>query len=258
MITVVTVVYNGARSIEQCLASVAAQTVRPLQHLIVDGASQDGTPELVARTGSAHVTLLSEPDQGLYDALNKGVARARHDIVGLLHADDTFADNQVLADVACAFDSDPELDGVYGDLVFVSKTNPGLVRRYWRSGAPGRFDRGWMPPHPALFLRRRVYTHARPFRLDLDIAADYEFMLRALYLQRAKLAYIPRVLTRMQLGGKSTHPTNLVRKSLQDCKAWTMNGRPIQAPIAVACKNLRKLGQFFLRPEESKAEPPSL
>lgn len=251
MITVITAVYNGVASIAECLESVAKQDLSEVEQLVLDARSTDGTTELVRAKAGPHVRHVCERDRGLYDALNKGIALAKHDVIGLLHADDVYADAQVLSRVAYAFRADPTLEGVYGDLVYVSAQNPSNVVRYWRAGEyrRGMFFRGWMPPHPTLFLRRSVYDRVGGFRTDLNIAADYEFVLRALHIHGVKVAYVPEVFTRMRLGGMSNRSLeNVVRKTRQDLRAWKLNGQAAWGVGAVALKNVTKLPQFVLRP----------
>lgn len=252
MISVITAVYNRADSIADCMASFASQTYPDKEQLVIDGASTDNTVEVVKQHLSPQVRLNSEPDSGIYDALNKGVRLAKSDIIGFLHSDDMFGGPDVLARVAAEFDKDPELEGVYGDLVYVAADDPSKTIRYWKSGhyAPGHFLLGWMPPHPTLFLRKSVYERVGEFRTDFDIAADYEFTLRALHVHRMRVKYIPEVFTRMRLGGMSNRSLgNLVRKTRQDLKAWQLNGMGHLGPSAVLLKNVTKLPQFFVRPE---------
>ncbi len=206
MITVVTAVRNAIRVIDECLDVVARQDLPDVEQLVLDANSTDGTSERIRTRNDAHVRHICEADGGIYDALNKGVRLARHDIVGFLHADDTFASHHTLARIAEVFAKQPEVDGVYGDLVYVQSRAPDVIVRYWQAGKyeHGCFNRGWMPPHPTLFLRRSVYERVGPFRTDIRIAADYEFTLRALHLNRISVAYIPEVITRMRLGVSAT------------------------------------------------------
>lgn len=252
MITVVTAVYNGVASIADCLESVASQGLAGVEQLVLDAQSTDGTTELVRAKAGPHVRHVCERDRGLYDALNKGIALAQNEVIGLLHADDVYADPHVLSRVAYAFRADPTLEGVYGDLVYVSANDPNQIVRYWRAGEyrRGMFFRGWMPPHPTLFLRRSVYERVGGFRIDLNIAADYEFVLRALHIHDVKVAYVPEVFTRMRLGGMSNRSLkNVVRKTQQDLRAWQINGQAAWGLGAVALKNVTKLPQFVQRPK---------
>jgi len=191
--------------------------------------------------------LVSEPDNGIYDALNKGLARASGEIVGVMHSDDFFADEQVLAHVAAAF-ADPSVDAVYGDLDYVAKADTGRVIRHWQSGeySAARLAWGWMPPHPALFLRRTVIEQWGGYDTRFRIAADYDAILRYFGKGNIRAAYIPRVLVKMRLGGESNRSlARIWRKSYEDYQALRRNG--VGGLGALAWKNLSKLRQFFQR-----------
>jgi len=246
-ISIVTAAFNCASVVADCLASVAGQSHADLQHVVIDGASTDGTLDVLQAHRDAIAVLVSEPDGGIYDALNKGIARTSGEVVGLLHADDIYADNEVLARVAEAF-ANPEVDAVYGDLVYVSKSDPNRVIRVWRAGAfsPMRLRWGWMPPHPTLFLRRSLYERFGVFNTRYRIAADYDLMLRMLSQLSGKVVYLPEVLVRMRMGGVSNRSlSNIVRKSWEDYQALRAN--QIGGLEALAWKNLSKLPQFFRR-----------
>ncbi len=247
-ITVVTATYNCASTIGACLRSVAGQTHPDTEHIVVDGASRDGTVDVLHRHSGQLSRIISEPDKGIYDALNKGVANASGDIVGFLHADDLYADNKVLEDVAVAFQN-PEVDAVYGDLTYVQKADTDKVVRYWRSSPFMRSSlaRGWMPPHPTLYLRRGVYERFGGFDLSYRIAADYDFMLRVLGAINGKIIYLPRVLVKMRLGGESNRSIrNVIRKSAEDLRALRSNG--VGGLASLVLKNGTKFVQFVRRP----------
>lgn len=189
--------------------------------------------------------LISEPDRGTYDALNKGIARASGEVIGFLHADDGYADAEVLARIAAAF-ADPAVDAVYGDLVYVSQADTDHVIRYWRAGEyrPARLHWGWMPPHPTLYLRRALYERHGVFDLRYRIAADYDLMLRVLSRLTGRIVYLPQVLVRMRLGGISNRSwRHILRKSTEDYRALRAN--QIGGLGALAWKNLSKAPQFF-------------
>lgn len=204
-ITVVTAVYNAAATIGDALDSVAAQTHPAVEHVVVDGGSDDGTLAAIERRLGRVASFVSEPDRGIYDALNKGIARATGDVVGFLHADDVFARPDALALVAEAF-ADPSVDGVYADVEFVRPQAPDrVVRRYSsRRFAPELVAWGWMPAHPTLYLRRRVYEELGPFRTDYRIAGDFEFILRLFLRSPFRCRYLDATLVRMRTGGLST------------------------------------------------------
>ncbi len=246
-ISVITVVRNNRDTIAQALDSVLAQTHPEVELVVIDGASTDGTGAVLARYADRLAVLVSEPDLGIYDALNKGIARATGDVIGFLHADDLLADRNVLATIAAAF-SNSAVDGIYGDLLYVSKRNPQLVLRYWRSCeyAPSLLAKGWMPAHPTLYLRRQVYQQFGGFDISLRIAADYDFMLRILKVNTLHLSYLPRVLVKMRLGGASNRSiANLWRKSREDLQVLRRN--QVGGIFTLLLKNCSKLPQFFAR-----------
>lgn len=245
-ISVVTASFNSAATIADTLQSVQSQVGVDVEHLVIDGGSRDGTQEIVGRF--RHVAaLVSEPDQGIYDALNKGIARASGDVIGFLHTDDVYAGPWVLQAVAEAFEQ-PGVEAVYGDLVYVRKAHLGQVVRTWRAGefTPARLRRGWMPPHPTLYVRREIYRRLGGFDTTLRIAADYESVLRIFTGLEGRAAYLPRVLVRMRMGGASNRSLgNIVRKSAEDLQAVRRHG--VGGAWTVLSKNLGKLGQFWPR-----------
>jgi len=244
-ISIITAVYNRAETIGHALASVQGQTWPYVEHVVIDGASNDGTVAVLDAQRDRIAVLISEPDSGIYDALNKGLLRASGDIVGLMHSDDFYSNERVLERVAQAF-ADPAVDGVYGDLDYVSKDDPSRIIRHWQSGS---YDRrrlawGWMPPHPTLFLRRSVVKKWGGYDTSFQIAADYDAMLRYLGRGGISLEYIPEVLVKMRLGGESNRSwPQIVRKSREDYQALRKN--QVGGLGTLVWKNLRKLPQFF-------------
>ena len=221
------------------------QTWQEVEHIVVDGASTDGTVQVLQSCMNDRVVLVSEPDNGIYDALNKGMARATGDVVGFMHSDDFFADDHVLARVAAAF-SDPEVDAVYGDLDYVAKEDTSHIIRHWRSGEylPAKLARGWMPPHPTLYLRRSVIDRWGGYDARYQIAADYDAILRYFGQGQIRAAYIPHVLVKMRVGGESNRSLAKVwLKTREDYAALRRNG--VGGVGALIWKNVGKLGQFF-------------
>ncbi len=244
-ISVITVVFNNRESIAAALDSVLAQANVDYELVVIDGGSTDGTLEVLNRYTERIAVLVSEPDRGIYDALNKGIQRASGDVVGFLHSDDLFADTGVLSRLANIF-ADRSMDAVYGDLVYVRKVNPDQVVRYWRAGdfSRSRLGWGWMPPHPTFYVRRSVYRQIGLFDTTFRIAADYDFILRLLSRKGVKVRYIPEVLVKMRVGGASNRSLrNIVRKSSEDLRALRRNG--VGGVGALMWKNLSKLPQFL-------------
>ncbi len=246
-ISVVTAVYNNASTIAQALESALSQRYTHVELIVVDGGSTDGTQDVIARYRDQIAIHVSEKDGGIYDALNKGVRLATGDVVGFLHSDDLFADTECLSRVAMAM-SDPSVDACYADLNYVRKDAPSEVVRAWKSGVftSSKVRRGWMPPHPTLYVRRPIYEGLGGFDITYRIAADYDWMLR-LMGQRINMLYIPHVHVLMRVGGASNRSLkNIIRKSREDFRALRTNGFSVfAASIALAGKNLGKLPQFL-------------
>ncbi|NKI36444.1 glycosyltransferase [Wenzhouxiangella sp. XN79A] len=249
-ISVITATYNVAGTVQDCLDSVRGQGHGNVEHVVVDGASSDGTVELLEGHRDRIDRFVSEPDRGIYDALNKGVAMASGDVVGFLHADDVFSGSSVLSRVAGAF-ADDAVGAVYGDLQYVKSDDIGGVIRHWRSGefVPARLRWGWMPPHPTLYVRRSWYERLGGFDLGYSIAADYQWMLRLLSQDDLRVAYIPEVLVKMRVGGASNRSLkNIVRKSREDLRAMRETGVGALGGVgALVWKNVSKVGQFVKR-----------
>jgi glycosyltransferase involved in cell wall biosynthesis len=244
-ISVITPTRNSAATIRDTLGSILAQKHPEIEHLVIDGQSTDGTVDIVRRH-SPFTHCVSEPDTGMYDAINKGIRLARGEVVGVLNADDSYYDESALARVADVFQRE-QCDAVYGDLIYADARDPTIVRRYWRAGAykPGAFKWGWMPPHPTFFLKRSLYEKHGVYHLEFKMAADYELMLRYIHKHRIAPAYIPAVLVKMRTGGVSNRSwANRLQANADDRKAWTLNGlRPYW--FTCSLKPMRKLAQFI-------------
>jgi len=247
-ISIITAVLNSAETVGQCLESLQRQNIA-VEHIVVDGGSSDGTTEIVKGYANNGTRLICEPDNGMYDALNKGIAHATSEIVGVLHADDVLDNDQILTRISGVFD-DPAVDACYGDLVYVDRFDTERVFRYWRAGPyeAKKFYLGWMPPHPTFFVRKRIYEQYGTFNTELGTAADYELMLRFLLKFGISVRYLPETVTRMRIGGQSNLSlTNRLKANYYDRRAWRVNGlRPY--PWTLFFKPARKVGQYFLRP----------
>ena len=249
-VSIITAVFNSNKTIEHCINSVLNQNHKALEYIIIDGGSTDGTVEIVKRYGDRIAKFISEPDNGMYDALNKGIGLATGEIIGFLHADDLYSSNEVIEKVAYQMEK-YDVDSCYGDLLYVDRNDPSRINRYWKSGNynPRKFFWGWMPPHPTFFVRRRVYDKYGHFNLELGSAADYELVLRFLLKHGITTKYIPEVLIKMRVGGISNATVkNRIAANRMDRKAWEVNGlKPY--PWTVLFKPIRKLPQWFLRPK---------
>jgi len=200
-ISIITAVLNGVRTIGHAIRSIGGQTHKEIEHIIIDGGSTDGTLRVIEGYHPCPAKVLSEPDRGIYDAMNKGIALASGEVIGILSADDFYRHGGVLAKVARAFE-DPDVDSCYGDLDYVDPTDTSRVIRHWRAGPYDlrSFYWGWMPPHPAFFARRKAYQTYGDYNLELSSAADYELMLRFLLKHRITATYLPDVLVCMRTG----------------------------------------------------------
>lgn len=244
-ISLITAVYNRRGTLAAALGSAASQSHADVEHLIQDGGSTDGSLDVIAACQHSGMRLVSQRDGGIYDALNLGIKRATGDVVGFLHSDDLFADDEVLARVAKALE-DPTIDGVYGDLDYVAADDTTRIIRRWRSGAydPAQLKWGWMPPHPTLYLRRRVYEELGVHDTSFRIAADYEAMLRYLVRGHIRLGYIPEVMVKMRVGGESNRSLGrILKKSAEDLRAIRRHG--VGGLGTLAAKNFRKITQFI-------------
>lgn len=247
-ISVITATWNCAATVESCLDSIGGQTHGNREHVVVDGASRDDTVSLLQSRRAQLAVLISEPDHGIYDALNKGIALATGEVVGFLHADDIYAHPDVLAHVARAF-SDPAVCAVYGDLQYVRQQDISQVVRHWKSSpcSTRRLAWGWMPPHPTLYVRREWYKRIGGFDAGYRIAADYHSILQLFSQPDFKSVYLPEVLVKMRLGGASNRSlAAMLRKTREDWNALRRSRVGALGGLgALAWKNLTKIGQFL-------------
>jgi glycosyltransferase involved in cell wall biosynthesis len=243
-ISLITVAYNAADTIERCIRSVIEQDYPGLEYIIIDGQSTDTTPVIINKhKDNIHITV-TQPDSGIYDAMNKGIALATGDIIGMLNADDFFADEQVLKQIAQAF-TQSGADVLYGDIDYVDKHDK--IIRKWRSGRykPGCFSLGWMPPHPSFYARRELFNKYGFYKPEYGSATDYELMVRFIHTHKATVYYINKVLVKMLVGGVSNKSIiNRIKAWRNDFKAMKANG--ILFPyISVILKPFRKITQFI-------------
>lgn len=246
-ISIITATFNSSATVADTLKSVKEQNYPDIEHVVIDGLSTDNTLEIVRNF--PHVTkIISEKDNGIYDAMNKGIANAAGDVIGILNSDDVYANNSIISKVMKAFD-DPAIDTVYGDLQYVKQDDLSKVVRHWRAGnfSKRKFFFGWMPPHPTFFVRRKVYENAGLFNLSLKSAADYELMLRVLLKNNHTTKYIPELLVKMRTGGMSNATLkHRLRANKEDRQAWTINNIEPYF-FTIPFKPLRKVLQFILK-----------
>ena len=250
-ISVITAVYNRHATIADAIESVASQSHRDLEHITVDAMSDDGSSEIIGQHSDSISRRIREPDKGIYDALNKGIHAATGEVIGFLHADDLLAQADVIKWISELMTSGG-FDAVYGDLTYVGLHDPENVIRYWQSDTydRSRFRRGWMPPHPTVYVKKEIYEKWGGYRTDFGSAADYECMVRLLYKNQIKVGYIPKILVKMRVGGASNASLrNRLIANRSDRNAWTENG--IKPPFGLRLtKPLSKIKTYFARPKQ--------
>jgi len=243
-VSIVTTCYNSASTILGTIESVKNQTYNNIEHVIIDGGSSDNTLDIIKSNMNNNTILISEKDDGCYDAFNKGIKKSSGDLIGFLHSDDIFYSDNVIEDYCKNIGDAP---GIYGDLIYVDSENINKKIRYWKSKKfnKSNFYFGWMPAHPTLYLRKKIYEKYGNYRLDYGTGADCEFMLRVLFKNDIKCEYYPKIVTRMRVGGLSSN--NLKDRLVAhyyDWKAWIDNDISI-FPFWVVLKPLSKIKQYF-------------
>lgn len=246
-ISIITVVFNNSNTIRSAINSVLSQTYKDIEYIIIDGASTDSTIEIINEYRGKISTIISEKDNGIYDAMNKGIMKASGDIIGILNSDDLYDNINILEIVAKEFLIDEKLDILYGDLLYVEKNDISKVVRKWKSCEydSSFFERGEVPPHPSLFLRRKIYLEAGLFDLKYKLASDYEFMLRVFKKYEFKKKYINYTLVRMRLGGATNKNfKNIYLGNIEIIQSWKAN--QIKLPLMLIPKRIfKRISQFL-------------
>ena len=243
-ISLITVTYNAQKTLGRCIESIVSQNYNNIEYIVVDGASTDGTLDILTQYKQHIDFFVSEPDSGIYDAMNKGIAMATGDVVGVLNADDFFTSSDILSNVALAF-TEQRTDVIYGDLNYIKPL--GKVARKWKAGKykPGMFNWGWMPPHPTFYCKRILFEQYGLYEPQFGTAADYELMLRFIHVHNASAYYINKVMVNMALGGVSNkNYGNRIAAWKNDFDAMRKNNVTI-AQLCVVFKPLRKIFQYF-------------
>ena len=249
-ISIITVSFNSAKTIKETIESILIQDYNNIEYIIIDGGSSDETIDIVKSYSEKISYVISEKDNGIYDAMNKGIKAATGDIVGILNSDDFYPNSFVLSNVAKSFKK-YNCDAVYGDLVYVNKKDTTQIKRYWQAGNynTSKIKNGWMLPHPTFFVKKVMYDRYGLYNTDLKSAADYEMILKLLYKENISVHYIPMILVKMRMGGASNSTfLNRIRANKEDGLAWTKN--QLNKPMFVRIKKpLQKVIQFFKKPK---------
>jgi glycosyltransferase involved in cell wall biosynthesis len=240
-------VYNNVRTIAQAIESVLSQTYPNIEYIIIDGGSTDGTLDVINRYQDRLSRIINERDKGLYDAMNKGINFATGDVIGFLNSDDLYFDQNIITDIATAFTNDEDLAIIFGNLVYVKQDNVNKIVRNWISKSYNEifFERGDVPPHPTLFVRKDVYAAAGVFNLNFMLAADYELMLRIFKNYEFKSLFLNRTMVKMRLGGKTNQSiSNIIKGNREILLAWKVNG--LKPPILLMpCRIFKRIIQFI-------------
>lgn len=245
-VSIITITYNSEPTLKDTIESVINQTYKNIEYILIDGGSTDETLSIIKSYGNKISRLISEKDNGLYDALNKGISLATGDVIGILHSDDFYTNNHVIQHIVSSFSNSP-VDAVYADLYYVDKINTNQIHRKWKAGIykEAMFLNGWMPPHPTFFVKRSIYETCGNFNLNLTSSSDYELMLRFIHKHKIKLAYLPEFIIKMRIGGKSNVTfKNRIKANKEDRLAWELNNvKPYFYTLYL--KPLRKIIQLF-------------
>ena len=247
-ISIITATFNSEFSIVDCINSVYNQSYDDVDHIIIDGKSTDQTVELINNNNNRVKLLISDLDNGIYDAMNKGIDLSNGDIIGILNSDDVYFNNDVLSKIAIFFKNNDAIDAVYGNLVYVKRNDINKIVRYWQSFDYNNnfFEYGNVPPHPTLFIRKSVYLKHGKFNTEFKLAADYEFMLRILKVKGINSIHLNFTMVKMRLGGATNkNIANVIKQNIEIYNAWKFND--LLMPFNFyAIKFFKRITQYFL------------
>ena len=244
-ISIITVSYNSAKTLETTIQSVIDQTYTNIEYIVVDGGSNDETLNIIKKYQKYISKWISEPDKGLYDAMNKGIAMSTGDVVGLINSDDLFCDNKAIEKVMNVFKMNVTLDSVYADLFYVSQNNINNIVRRWVTGDQRKFKNGWHPAHPTFYIKKKIYNTYGGFNLTYKIAADFEIMLRFIEKHKISTQYLKEPLVKMRLGGETNkNLKNIYNQNIECIKAFKQNNIKVNSFLYPFIRILPKLFQF--------------
>jgi len=245
-ISIITVVLNRSEFIKDLMSNIYSQKYSSFEHIIIDGKSNDGTLEIIENNRDYRTILISEKDNGIYNAINKGITKSTGDIICLAHSDDLYANNNILNIIAKKFNENQSINLIYGDLEYVFKNKIHKVLRKWNAGKYNykKLKYGWMIPHPTIFIRREAVNMIGKYNEEYQISSDYDYILRCLLNINIKTHYIPKVFIKMRLGGASNMSiSKVIRKIMEDYRIIKSN--KIGGLYTLFFKNIRKFNQFF-------------
>ena len=247
-VSIITVTYNSRSTIKDSILSVFNQDYGNIEHIIVDGQSNDGTTAIIKQHLNKIAVYLSEPDNGIYDAMNKGLELATGDIIATLNSDDVYASRTIVGQMV-EYMQGNDLDAAYGDLVYINHKNTNKVARFWKAGEDkkGTFCHGWVMPHPTFFCRKQVFEKYGYLNSSFQVAADFELMLRFVEKYQIKIGYLPKVIVYMRTGGKANILQGIIRGNWEIMKSFRLNGLPL-SPWFFILKPITKITQLFTRP----------
>ncbi|BAO56731.1 glycosyltransferase family 2 protein [Nonlabens marinus] len=245
-ISIITVCYNSSATVRETFESVKAQVYDDIEYIVIDGASNDGTQQIIEEYDHIITKWVSESDNGLYHAMNKGIQLSTGDVIAILNSDDIFRDKHTISIVAETFAENPTADSIFADIYYVSQNNTDKIVRNWKSGKQKPFSNGWHPAHPTFYVKSSFYSRYGLFNLDLKLAADFEIMLRFLERENLSTVYLNQPLVKMRLGGATNQSlSNIYHQNLECLKAFEINDIRVNKLLYLFYRLLPKLRQFF-------------
>jgi glycosyltransferase involved in cell wall biosynthesis len=244
--SLITVTFNSEEFIQDCLESVKLQDYPNIEYIIIDGNSEDNTLEIIQKFQDITSIIISEPDNGLYHAMNKGINRATGDFIGFLNSDDIFSHEKCISKIVKCFEDNPNAGIVYADLYYVKRNNTSKIDRIWKNGEQKSFKYGWHPAHPTFYAKRSVYREFGTFNLNLRLAADFELMLRFLEKEKISSFYLKEFLVKMRLGGITSKSfKNIILQNIECVNSFSYNGIKINSFLYVFTRIFKKIIQKF-------------